>query len=375
MKDKPSYQDWSANLAIQLQLFQSTKQLNLSETYEAIPKDVSQQDPGIRWISEHIAESVEKPFSVNGKVFIAEISPANFKNTKTKIFQSHFPHLREARIEYVIIAMASRKMLEVQADSENNKIFYLRTTYYQIQKEIVQSINKMEGKNLKPNDCPYNTSSIKEALEILKRTDISVRNESGESVYIFNRIKDIYMEDKKVVIELWNMISQYISSGEWRAADTDSILASKSYYTIKLRTIFNLRFRYAGHESSFSPSLSYLIEKMAFHENKEKRITLQKVVKIVESMHEVEKVVVEKKYSGKKITDAILHIYPSSVFIETMIENNKLSRRVKDPLMIDDHTALIEPIPWEFETEREYQQARKNYYVTKGKVLYGKNKT
>lgn len=141
------------------------------------------------------------------------------------------------------------------------------------------------------------------------------------------------------------MISQYISSGEWRAADTDSILASKSYYTIKLRTIFNLRFRYAGHESSFSPSLSYLIEKMAFHENKEKRITLQKVVKIVESMHEVEKVVVEKKYNGKKITDAILHIYPSSVFIETMIENNKLSRRVKEPLITHDQKALIEPIP------------------------------
>lgn len=374
MKNNSSLQGWSANLAIQLQLFQSTKQLNLSETYEAIPKDVSPQDPGIRWISEHIAESVEKPYSINGKVFIAEISPANFKNTKTKIYQSHFPHLREARIEYVIISMASKKMLDVQADSENNKIFYLRTTYYQIQKEIVQSINKMEGRNLKPNDCPYNTSSIKEALEILKRTDISVRNESGESVYIFNRIKDIYMEDKKVVIELWNMISQYISSGEWRAADTDSILASKSYYTIKLRTIFNVKFRYAGRESSFSPSLSYLIEKMAFHENKEKRITLQKVVKIVESMHEVEKVVVDKMYNGKKITDAILHIYPSPTFIETMIENNKLSRRAKEPLLIDDNTALIEPIPWEFETEREYQKARQDYYVLKGKALYGKLK-
>lgn len=141
------------------------------------------------------------------------------------------------------------------------------------------------------------------------------------------------------------MISQYISSGEWRAADTDSILASKSYYTIKLRTIFNVKFRYAGRESSFSPSLSYLIEKMAFHENKEKRITLQKVVKIVESMHEVEKVVVDKMYNGKKITDAILHIYPSPTFIETMIENNKLSRRAKEPLLIDDNTALIEPIP------------------------------
>ena len=140
------------------------------------------------------------------------------------------------------------------------------------------------------------------------------------------------------------MISQYISSGEWRAADTDSILASKSYYTIRLRTLFNLKFRYAGHESSFSPSLSYLIEKMNFHENKEKRITLQKIVKIIEGMHEIDRVVVDKKYNGKKITDAILHIYPSSTFISTMIENNKLTRRVKEPLIIDDQNALIEPI-------------------------------
>lgn len=61
-------------------------------------------------------------------------------------------------------------------------------------------------------------------------------------------------------------------------------------------------------------------------------------------MHEVEKVVVDKKYNGKKITDAILHIYPSSIFINTMIENNKLTRRVKEPLIIDDQNALIEPI-------------------------------
>lgn len=141
-------------------------------------------------------------FSIDGKPFVVEITPANFKNKKTKKFQSHFPYLREARIEYVIIALASKQLMNINTDKDNNKTFYLKTTYYQIQKEIVQSINKLEGKHLKPNDCPYNTSSIKEALEILKRTDISVRNPDGEAIYIFNRIKDIFMEDKKVVIEL-----------------------------------------------------------------------------------------------------------------------------------------------------------------------------
>ncbi|MEC4090922.1 hypothetical protein [Pseudoalteromonas rubra] len=163
---------------------------------------MSPNDPLITWINDGVAESVERPFTIDGKSFVAEISPANFKNKKSKKFQSHFPHLREARIEYAIISMASKQAMQVQSDSENNKVFYLKTTYYQIQKEIVNAINKVEDKAIKPNDCPYNTSSIREALEILKRTDIAVRNESGESLYIFNRIKDIYMEDKKVVIEL-----------------------------------------------------------------------------------------------------------------------------------------------------------------------------
>jgi len=98
--------------------------------------------------------------------------------------------------------MASKQLMQIDSDKDNNKIFFLKTTYYQIQKELIASINKQEGKDLKPNDCPYNTSSIKEALEVLKRTDISVRNETGKDIYIFNRIKDIYLEDKKVVIEL-----------------------------------------------------------------------------------------------------------------------------------------------------------------------------
>lgn len=98
--------------------------------------------------------------------------------------------------------MASKQVLQIDSDNNNNKIFFIKTTYYQIQKEITNAINKLEGRKIKPCDCPYNVSSIKEALEVLKRADISVRNENGEDVYIFNRIKDIYLKDKKVVIEI-----------------------------------------------------------------------------------------------------------------------------------------------------------------------------
>ena len=54
-KKEPEYP-----LGIQLELFQSSKRLNLSETYEAIPKDVSATDPAITWVSKEIANPVKK---------------------------------------------------------------------------------------------------------------------------------------------------------------------------------------------------------------------------------------------------------------------------------------------------------------------------
>ena len=81
----------------------------------------------------------------------------------------------------------------------------MKTTYYQIQKEIVEAINMREGRKLTPYDCPYNITSIKEALEVLRKTTITVKDEHGEKQYIFSRIKDIYMDNKYVAIELGTM--------------------------------------------------------------------------------------------------------------------------------------------------------------------------
>ncbi|WP_462179395.1 hypothetical protein [Pseudoalteromonas gelatinilytica] len=86
------------------------------------------------------------------------------------------------------------------------------------------------------------------------------------------------------------MITNYIQSGDWKASDSASIVASKSYYLIKLRALLNLKFRYASEKATYNPSLNYLIEKINFNEHKEKRITLQKITKLLEVMPEISKV-------------------------------------------------------------------------------------
>ncbi|SEH90292.1 conserved hypothetical protein [Bathymodiolus azoricus thioautotrophic gill symbiont] len=245
-------------------------------------------------------------------------------------FQSIFPSLREDRIEYAIISLASKQIVDLDTDKKNNRVFILRTSYYQVQKEIVEAINRREGKNLKPSSSPYNVSDIKKALEVLKITSIRVNNKNGKKQYLFNRIKDMYLEDKKVVIELGSMVADYINVGDWRATDKDSILASKGAYELKMRVLLNMNFRYATENSVYNPSLDFLIEKLGISKDTNKRTTLQMVVRILEKMQEVEKIEVEKKYSGKKLENAIFKIYPSKEFVSVMINNNKLTKRTKD---------------------------------------------
>ena len=65
---------------IQLELFQTSKKLNLSSTYEAIPKSINKNDKSIVWVDENIAKPLEKTFLMNKEVFTAEITPAMIKN-------------------------------------------------------------------------------------------------------------------------------------------------------------------------------------------------------------------------------------------------------------------------------------------------------
>ena len=111
---------------------------------------------------------VEKTFSGDGMTFTSEIKPATLRDAKTKKFRSFFPYFRELRLEYALISIASKQWLAVDYAISGEASYRLQVTYYQIQKEIVEAINRQEGKNLKPNDCPYNTSSIKEDEIITK---------------------------------------------------------------------------------------------------------------------------------------------------------------------------------------------------------------
>lgn len=356
---------------IQLELFHSTKQLNLSEAYESIPKEVAPKDTSIVWESENIALPIEKSFSVDGQTFVSEIKPATLKTGKQQTYKSHFPYFRELRIEYALISLASKQWLGVDYHGGTEPTYKLQVTFYQIQKEIVEAINEQEGRELKPNDCPYNTTSLNEGLKILKESSYTVYDASGKKEYSFNRIKDFYRNGDKLIIELGSMICGYISRGDWNVADAYSILASKTYYTMKLKTLLNMKFRYARRGSFYSPSFSLLAEKIGFGEYANKRDAIRKMKQLLESLSEVEYVLMETKKEGRKVVDAVFQIAPSDQFIDSIIEANKLNRRAKNALVsADGENVLIEPLESDFSSRRAYEKAKREYDTRKGQLLY-----
>ena len=356
---------------IQLELFRSTKQLNLSGVYESIPKEIAPKDAAIVWESENIALPIEKSFSVDGQTFVSEIKPATLKTGKGKTYKSHFPYFRELRIEYALISLASKQWLGVDYHDGTEPTYNLQVTFYKIQKEIVEAINEQEGRDLKPNDCPYNTTSLHEGLKILKESSYTVYDASGRKEYSFNRIKDFYRNGDKLIIELGSMICGYISRGDWNVADAYSILASKTYYTMKLKTLLNMKFRYARRGSFYNPSFSLLAEKIGFGEYANKRDAIRKMKQLLESLSEIEYVLIETKKEGRKVVDAVFQIAPSNQFVDSIIEANKLNRRAKDALISPDgESVLIEPLESDFRSRTDYEKAKREYDTKKGQMLY-----
>ena len=138
--------------------------------------------------------------------------------------------------------------------------------------------------------------------------------------------------------------------------------------------MLNLKFRYATQGGHYNPSLNFLIHHLGFVQSKETRTNLQRMTKIIETLHEVERVEIEKKFEGRRLIDAIFKIYPTKEFISIMIENNKAKKRTSEVIIDGEGNPLIEPMQSDFESSSEYQNAKREYEINKGKHLFGKKK-
>ena len=140
---------------------------------------------------------------------------------------------------------------------------------------------------------------------------------------------------------------------------------------MKLKTLLNMKFRYARRGSFYNPSFSLLAEKIDFGGYANKRDAIRKMKQILESLSEVEYVLMETKKEGRKVVDAVFQIAPSNKFIDSIIEANKLNRRAKDALVSQNgEDVLIEPLESDFRNRQDYEKAKREYDTKKRLMRY-----
>lgn len=367
---------------IQLELFGSTRRLNLSKTYVNIPKEVDPNDPSVVWKTDYIALPIEKSFSIQGnsgeKTHICQIKPALILDPKTNEYKSKFPHFRELKIENALICLISKfwQSISYHGEGATGPVLRIELSVYQIQKEIIDAINTENNTNKRVKDCPFNFTDVMEGLTVLKETSNSVMDaETRKISYKFNRIKDMYVNENtgRVIIEIGSIISEYIKNGEWDVVDSTSILAASNYYDLKVKTHLHMNFKFVKEGAYYHASFARLVEQYDFVEYDTVSQTIFKLKQLLLRQHEVDRVEVFSIKEGRKIVDAVFHIYGSESFTKTMIKSNKLRKRTRNALIEqEEEIVLLEPLEDDFSSTAEYHREKKKYDIAKGKILHAR---
>ena len=374
-----------------IEIFKISNKLNISDEYEAFPKEVSPRDQSIQWSDNGriIINSHRRIFHLNNVPFEMVITPAQITNRKDKRTNiSRYPYMIEAKVEYAILSLASRKVEVKKHDptAGDKPILFITTSVYEIKKEIARSINKFraeelqerlkelarEGKTMseaekkkykpiQPNNT-YNNYQIIDAIKVLKRTNYEVQELGGQSHWEFNRIKDFgYTEDgKKIIIELGTEIAKYINSNLWRPVEGHNFLASHSYYELRIRDLLYNRFTYANKNNTYDPGFQLLLEYTNHPFVRSMKETAMKLVKIMEDMKEIKSVKLDYFKEGRKIVNIVFHIKASDYFISSQISSNLLLKE-RDKAVYYKDELLMQPVRSSYDNDNDYNRALADY--------------
>ncbi len=365
--------DSNSFIGQQLELFTSTKKINLTDLYMRIPKGLNtERSKQVVWESKNLAQPIKLPFlTYEKKPLIATIKPAYIEDTKNEgVFKSMFPGLREERVEGAITQLMTQNELQVDYDSKNISRTFITVTPYQIRKTIVDATNEREGKNLSVNDCAYSTNEILEALKILKGTEITVTSGSGKGEkkeYQFNRIQDLFLDgNKRQVIGINTMITASITNENYLPFDRTFIALSTEIQSSIVRYI-HLNWRGLSRGQKMEIFAITFMEKIEYSIDSKKSTSknIAMFLNILRSIKEIDLIEFDEERtikSGRAIKNKLLVITMSEYFFNKVIELNKIQKRSKERKMTKNGL-LIKPLKEEYRTDSEYQVAIKAYHT------------
>jgi hypothetical protein len=304
----------------QLDLFGDKRFSNTLEIYSSLPQYVwgkLQREHG-KYLS-----IVKRQFEHRGIAYTLEISPARIID-RNGIEKEYYPGQREELVEETL-----RKLMCEGQGIYVEKEAAVHFSLYQLENE------------LRRTGHGYNKNEIKDALEILARTNIQLKSDDGSYKVTFHPIEMLALRSREDstherAFVQWNpLVTKSIDRGTFRQLNYEKLMAWRSVIARQLHKRMSHHYTQASILNTYHILLSTIIRDFGLTAYAQLRDNLRDVQKALDEMQVREVLLqyrVEKVFDARRknrLADAKFTLTPHPRFVSEIIDANKRQGEVQ----------------------------------------------
>jgi len=332
-KESKRFLEYKHSKPFQLSLFdllENEKEFSHTiELYDFMPKFVWGKVERVAGVFLH---SMEREFECRGKKYVLTITPASIKDSNGKE-KYYYPAKREE-----IVEDALRKIM-----AEGHGIFLdgeagVSFTIYRLKKE------------LEDNGHTYNRQQIKDALNVLAKTSLELRSESGKVELTIHPIEAVGFsgedDETQTFVKFSPLVTKSIKDRTFRLFNYEKVMSYKTVIARQLHKRMAHHYTQASLTDHYSILLTTIIRDFGLTRYKQIKDNLREVETAIEELkaknviinHKIDKII--EKTPRTKVTDAKITIQPHFEFINEVKRAN--ARRKLELAEINDRNLSVE---------------------------------
>ena len=281
------------------------------ELYDFMPKYVWGK---VERVGGVFLPRLEREFECRGKKYRLTLFPASIEDENGGE-KYHYPAKREE-----IVEDALRKLMAegggVFLDGEAGVSF----TLYRLQKE------------LKENGHSYSRQQIKDALEVLAKTNIELKSESGMVEFIFHPIEAIGFngenEETQTFVRFSPLVTQSIKERTFRLFNYKTVMSYKTVIARQLHKRMAHHYTQASIADHYTILLTTIIRDFGLTRRKQLKDNLREVEEALAELKEKNVVInykadkIVEKSPRLKLADVKINIQPHFAFVDEVKKAN-----------------------------------------------------
>lgn len=295
------------------------------ELYDFMPKFVWGRVQRVAGVFLH---SIEREFECRGKKYILTVTPASIRDTDGKE-KYYYPAKREE-----IIEDALRKIMAegrgIFLDGEAGVSF----TIYRLQKELQE------------NGHTYSRQQIKDALNVLARTSLELKSESGNVEFNFHPIEAVGFsgedEETQTFVKFSPLVTKSIKDHTFRLFNYEKVMSYKTVIARQLHKRMAHHYTQASLTDPYTILLTTIIRDFGLTRYKQIKDNLRELETAIEELksksviinHKIDKII--EKAPRNKVADAKITIQPHFDFINEVKRAN--ARRKLELVEVSDNS-------------------------------------